>query len=826
LPFFRSSADAHEVRFALGRTKGGKLLKNKWLFALALCTTCLLATAPSAMAGKEGVFIAEDTYFTLENAAFTSGNDSTSLQFALKMHNGSNEDIDFNSYGVRIMDDQGNPFPAQLTSKQNARVTPGKDVEFRFYSEMALGETPEQLKVNLFAWDDTQPTFMRSIGDLSVSNEVSALYDASKQILVPMNDLDSSYSKDVQLAMRLGRSYKIAENGSSYIYTELVTQNADKTNLTLPSNLQFRFIDQDSLQYVGALVEGAQQTLQPGKLTKLTLRTLVPDNFLMEKSVIQAFHVVTAEDQILGALPILDSGLQTRIGQEQPYSLTGMDNGLRLVADKAIAVKQTEGVLLQTTVKIRNDSTAAATLPAFTAAYQFGTGSIEASQEQSVRTGFVSPNQTVTVQYSVLLPDGIDPKTVELVLFETATGTTAGTGGSASNTINSGSGSNTGGTSNSGSANSTSNSGTGLNSNNDTNGTSGSTTAGTNGNNSSSSGNNGNGRSGSGSNTNTNSGTNTAGTSTPTSNNSSPATGTSGSTPAASNSSNTSNRNISGKHPVMLVELSTVEYASNASIQSKSYQLGTPFSFAANGWLDTNIEVSLVELHMHENSDFGYKTAVAKYKMTNRGSSTLNLPTLGTELINGQGLAFTGIRQTSAASQIMPNTSYVVSYSYLLPTTETGAQLALNVFDPKSTASNKLSVGTYQVAVQPESFDKTISFYPFELSFDAYALTTLYSSNSYNYVLSLDLTVSRQEMVIVDPNFSQLEFELIDGVGRSLGSQTAVFTGTQKLISGNQKITFSNIKTQQFETGITIHVYETITTPNGPAKRLVKLLKQ
>ncbi|SFM19433.1 hypothetical protein SAMN03159341_1205 [Paenibacillus sp. 1_12] len=787
------------------------LSAKKWLVAVAVCTSCLLAVAPSAFAGKEGVFVAADSYFTLENAAFTSGKDSTSIQFSLNMHNGSGSDIDFNSYGVRIVDRQGNLFPAQLTSKQNARVTSGKDQEFRFYSEMAAGESPDELVINLFAWDNSQPTFMRSIGDLSISNVVTSMYDASKQILIPMNDLDVSYSKEVQVAIRLGRSYRINENGGSYIYTELFAQNGDKATLTLPNSLQFRLQASDSLKYSGAFIEGSPQSLLPGKLTKLMIRTSVPDNFKMSSTHLDAFYVSAAEEHLLGTLPVSETEIKVPVGSEQPYSLFGSDSSLTIAADKGIAVKQTEGVLLQTTIKIRNDSTAAAVLPALTGSYQFGTGSMEASQEQSVRSGFLSAGQTATVQYSVLLPDGIEPQSVNLVLFENTT--SAVNTNSNSNTSNNNTGS--------GNTNTSGNSGTAGNTATNTNNTDTSSNGGTGGN--TNSGSNASGSTGSSS---TNNGSSSANSN---NNGSSPNTASGSSNvsnnTSANSSSNTTNRSTV-KRPVMLFDLSHAEFASNAAIQAKSYEMGTPMSFAANGWLDTNIGVSLMELHIHENSDFGYRTAIAKYKLTNNGSSPITLPTLGTELINGQGLAFAGVRQSTAASQIMPNTSYVVSYSYMLPTTEMGSQLALNVFDPKSSAANKLSVGTYQVAVQNESIDKTISFYPFELSFDAYAITTLYSSNAYNYVLKMDLTVTRQEQVIIDPNFSQLEFELVDGLGRSLGSQTASFTGTQKLITGNQKITFSSIKTEQFENGLTVNVYETISTPNGPAKRLVKQLQQ
>jgi hypothetical protein len=774
--------------------------KKKWLLTLAVCTTCLMAVVPSAFAGKEGVFISSDTYFTLENAAFTAGNDSTSMQFVVKMHNGSGQDVDFNGYGVRIVDGQGNPFPAQLTSKQNARVNPGKDQEFRFFSEMPAGETPDQLKVNLYAWDDSQPTFMRSIGDLSVSAAAPSQTDTSQQILISMNDIDPSFSKEAQITARLGRSYLVADNGSAYMYTDLYTQNGGTTSFQIPSSLQFRAKGPDGLTFPGSLVEGNQEALLPNRLTRLTIRAAVPDNFSIDQSKIETFHVNSSEELVLGILPISDTAVRTALGKEQPYSLYGTDNGLQIVAERAIAVKQTTGTLLQTTIKIRNESDKTTTLPILSAFYQFGTGSMEASQEQSVKTGFLSPSQTATYQYSVLLPDGIDPKTASLALFEASTGTTVNTSGSSGSSAAASTGGSTSGSSNSG--------------------TNGAVTTNNSSTNASTTGTNANPSGSNGSSTSSNTAASGAATG-----------GSSGSTgggtnAAASSGSSTSTKNSAGKRPVMVVDLSAVEQASNAYNQVKPYTFAQPLTFATNGWLDSNVEVSLMELHMHENTDLGYKTAVAKYKITNRGSSTLPLPALGTELINDQGLAFSGVRQSSAAEQIMPNTSYVVSYSYLLPAAETGAQLALNIFDPKSTAANKLSVGTFQVAVQSESIDKKISFYPFEVSFDSYALTTLYSSNAYNYVLNLDLTVNRMETVIVDQNFSQMEFELVDGLGRSLGSQTMSFTGAQKLITGSQKVTFSNIKTEQFETGLTINVYETINTPSGLAKRLVKQLKQ
>ena len=100
------------------------------------------------------------------------------------------------------------------------------------------------------------------------------------------------------------------------------------------------------------------------------------------------------------------------------------------------------------------------------------------------------------------------------------------------------------------------------------------------------------------------------------------------------------------------------------------------------------MDMSLVELGMSVNSDFGYKTIVAKYKLMNKGTSTLALPEFQTDLTNEEGYTYTGVRQTNVAKSIAPNTSYVLSYSYMVPDSEDADKLALNLYD-----TNRLAVG-------------------------------------------------------------------------------------------------------------------------------------
>lgn len=256
-----------------------------------------------------------------------------------------------------------------------------------------------------------------------------------------------------------------------------------------------------------------------------------------------------------------------------------------------------------------------------------------------------------------------------------------------------------------------------------------------------------------------------------------------------------------------------------------AYKLGEKLIFKDNGVVDKNLDVSLVELHVHENDDFGYKTAIGKYKITNKGTSSIALPKLQNELIDKQGKSYTGSRQSSVPELIMPGTSYVISYSYLLPNSVEDKTFALNVYDDQSVSQGKVSLGAYQVGIQEESDSDTISFYPFLVQFQNYTLGWSYSSGSYTYTLNLSMAIEHPDPVIVDSNFSKMQFDLVDGMDRVVGTQTMTFTGTDRLINGKQKISFTGLKDEQGTNGIRVKIYEVIETANGTAKRLVKELK-
>ncbi|MBP1965251.1 hypothetical protein [Paenibacillus aceris] len=257
------------------------------------------------------------------------------------------------------------------------------------------------------------------------------------------------------------------------------------------------------------------------------------------------------------------------------------------------------------------------------------------------------------------------------------------------------------------------------------------------------------------------------------------------------------------------------------------YTIGQPIAFdALTKVVDKSTQVSLMELHLHENPGEGFKTAVAKFKLTNTSTTPIALPAFMSELVSTQGLTYQGSRQANVTEMMNPGLSYVVSYSYIVPQSETGTSFSLKLLDAVAAAPYTTTIAALQTDLQQEETDSTISLYPFDLKFNDVTVNSVTTPQlTYSYKVRLDLDIKQNENVVVDNNFSKLRFEIVDSAGRVIGSKDAAFTGDNKLISGVQTLDASNITTDQFSYPFTVNVYETIETASGTAKRLLKVIK-
>ncbi|MGG1552908.1 hypothetical protein [Paenibacillus ferrarius] len=704
-----------------------------------------VAPAPSAYAANEGVFISNSSYFMLGKAALSS----SSLQFSVLFHNGENESLDFNKYGVRVTDGSGHSYTANLSEKKSGMVAPGSEESFRFYANLPAGESADDLKVDIFRWNMNKANFMDDLGMLPVASVIGEGQLEAPEEIINLRTLDSTQSIDAALSFQLGQSVRVTENGKWYMYTQVSAKNLGNSSVKLPSNLAVRLVDASGMKYTSTVASGSDTTFLPGQKDTLTLKTLITKSVVDSGLNLEYYYLNQTEEVSLGTLSMNSSLKTTALGTEQNYA--GEQDGENVVVKAASSQysKQADGVHVQSVVTVTNKGSAVAAVPSFVGTYQFGdSGTSVSTTDSSERSGFLAPGETTTYYLNATLPVGIDPEAAQLVLWQK---TSAGSGTGSTGTS-------------SGSGTTTSGSGT------------------------------------------TGAGTGTAGS----------GTSTGGSTGAGSGAT-------TGQMPVGVFLLKGASEAKNGFTTAVDYKLGDKLVFANSSVVNANLDVSLVELHEHENDDLGYKTAIAKFKITNNGTNTLALPELENALVDNKGNTYTGTRQSGVSTQITPGSSYVITYSYLLPnkTASDDQSFALNVYDSKTVSEGSVSAGTYKVAMQTEDEGDTISVYPFSLKVKDYSISWLYN-NSYSYQLTLDMDITHEDQVIIDSSFSGIEFEMVDSLGRIVGTQSATLTGTGKLTSGVQKVVVSGLKNEQVDNGVVVNMYEVITTPNGTAKRLLK----
>jgi hypothetical protein len=676
----------------------------------------VLPLSASVFAANEGVYIQDSVYFSLNNVTLASGADTGSLRFTLELHNGSGQSIDFNRYGVKIIDSSGVSYTAKLSEKVSARVKPQQVQDYKFISQVPADAQADGLKVDLFEWSSQAP-YTQEIGALSVASAIQVGNPGAKQVVLNLSGVDATYPDDALAAFELGQSYRVLKDGVWNIYTDFYVENLGSSSFKLPAGLSYNYKDKSGLTYAALVVNGDGTTLLPNQRVKFTMQAAISNKIDAEQLALQFLKkTTTSVKEVITSVDLKSSLLVNKPGAAAAYPYADLQ-GVNLTTSWATVSKQSDGLHVQANVTLTNKGTDIATVPVLTGEFQAINSNIGIiSNDNAVRPAYLSPNESVTYKYSGVLASGLNIADLQLAVLEKKSATA----------------------------------------------------------------------------------------------------GSSSQDPTAPSSVPQS-----VSLPVLITTLSDVgsSQQDNPYGSAQNYKLGTPFGLSTNSFIDSNIDVSLMELHMQANEDLGYKTVIAKYKLTNKGTASLTLPNFQADLINNLGYTYTGVRQTQATQTILPNTSNVVSYSFLIPSGETADQLAMNLYDDTRT-----SIGSFKVEMQNEATDGPISFYPFQVDVKDYNVSASYSNSSYTYKLTMDMDVNRQEEVIVDPNFSKLTFDLSDALGHVLATQTLSFTGSQKLVSGKQTVAFSSVKIDQIENGITIRMYEQIDTPNGVTKRLVKVL--
>jgi hypothetical protein len=264
--------------------------------------------------------------------------------------------------------------------------------------------------------------------------------------------------------------------------------------------------------------------------------------------------------------------------------------------------------------------------------------------------------------------------------------------------------------------------------------------------------------------------------------------------------------------------------AENVAASLAPYNLGDLMQFdALSDAIHPDFQVSMVEFRMSPNEVEGSNSVTAKFKIFNKSDRPMAVPEFQADLVSSDGYLYAGSRQTIASQSILPNSGFVIGYSFILPSTETGQGLGIKIQDAKTAAPAKTTIAAYSASLQEGIDDKAFTIYPFDVKIPYYTIAPMYNvgnNGKYTYKLRLDLDVQRDPAIQVDNNFSKLYFEVYDTIGRQIGGTEASFVGLNRLVTGENNI-YLNSTSEQQEQRITVKVYEKFTTPSGDAKRLL-----
>ncbi|TBL81240.1 hypothetical protein [Paenibacillus thalictri] len=251
------------------------------------------------------------------------------------------------------------------------------------------------------------------------------------------------------------------------------------------------------------------------------------------------------------------------------------------------------------------------------------------------------------------------------------------------------------------------------------------------------------------------------------------------------------------------------------------YTLGQAMAFdSRSDLIHPDLQVSLVEFTMDKNDEEGSQKVTGKFLLKNKSDRPMTVPNFDVSLLSTDGYEYSGARQKTVAASILPNSGVIVNFGFTLPSTESGQNLTVKVQDAVTAAPYKTTIAAYSAPLQAPPKGDKFSMYPFDITVENWDISYLFSNLMFSYKGKFILDIKRQNETQVDNNYSKLQFELYDGIGRLVGTSTKAMIGQGRLVSGENNITFDG-SSEQFESPLRLKVFEIFPTANGDAKRLL-----
>ncbi|MFM9326803.1 hypothetical protein [Paenibacillus mesotrionivorans] len=430
-------------------TKNQLFSKHKRIWSGALAFVLALAMllpvwGNRAEAGKEGVFLDSNVYYTLEKVQLSAGSEKSSFRFTVELVNDSDYVVDMNQYGVAVRDEAGNRYGVELTEKISSRVPAHSTKQVKYSAKLPASVSLDQLKVEIYAWDLKVSGYIRSIGMLSVAAAAEASQTAKPSAIVALGEVDSSYATDALVNFELQRAYHAYAKDNWNVYAELTVENLGTGSFKLPTALQAGLKNAEGLTFSGSVVYGGDVMLLPHQkatvvlefpVGELSLNGALSIDFSKKAATTSANSgnnasngsngttasstnaSTTSTAAVLESLPI--GGYITAYNQGELQADSSNRSGLTATIESVSVAPRADGVSAESVYTLKNDGSKAVSVPALTAFYQSNGSTLTVAAEDSAsHPDYLAPGESTTYYYSGVLPTGIDSSAVQLVVME------------------------------------------------------------------------------------------------------------------------------------------------------------------------------------------------------------------------------------------------------------------------------------------------------------------------------------------------------------------------------------------------------------------------
>ncbi|QGQ96729.1 hypothetical protein EHS13_18510 [Paenibacillus psychroresistens] len=361
--------------------------------------------------------------FTVDKVVLTSTTDAQALSFTLNLSNQSTQNVDYNQYGVRIKDKNGNKYSAQLTEKASARILPKVTQAFKYAATIPSDLYINQLSIEIFAWDYSLPSLIRVLGSFDVASAVDTTSNAPviKQATVNLSALDAKLPKNTSATFTLLSSYSVLKSSGWVIYSDVLIENLSAKTIKLPDNLLFNLRDESSLFLLTSVVAGQNQSLLTKQRRIITFQTpfnstATPTTKGLTFELRKRPLVVNTTGTVLGGLPMDPTFVDSRVGTVLTAPNLA-NNALTIAAEKATYNHNTFNNAIDVTVTLKNEGKTSLPVPALSGNFQVMDGSISTpAVEKETHPAALAAGESTTYHFKAEFPLALNESSIQLVI--------------------------------------------------------------------------------------------------------------------------------------------------------------------------------------------------------------------------------------------------------------------------------------------------------------------------------------------------------------------------------------------------------------------------